>query len=133
MLVIETLERILEIPTLAKMWLGILTVFLHAGLVCTGAALANVSSEQWAALNSTVNGQLKASVPFARPCFSEVVTGVLGVHDQKACNAVIEAYTDPGECDLQIPHRTTLLTSFTAVRSGVFGSYMNVGALFIDV
>ncbi|KAF7360418.1 FAD-binding domain-containing protein [Mycena venus] len=53
---------------------------------------ADVSPEQWKALNASVGGRLNVGIPVARPCFTEAGTGVAGSTNAIECAAVRQGW-----------------------------------------
>lgn len=78
----------------------------------------------WQTLNSTVGGRLKASAPFARPCFTLASIDVRSLNPIECMN-ITENYLD--HC--KYLHRSSWDAQFkelSVTRSGTFGAYMNV-------
>jgi len=71
--------------------------------------ISAISTSQWLALNTTVNGRLHADgTPFARACF-QAAEGLSGGADTAACAAIQAQYTA------------------AEFREQAYGSYTNVG------
>ena len=81
----------------AKMRLTLLALFFYVEFSHAAVAISRVSQARWLALNATVKGRLRSAEPFSRPCFDDVVTGVLGEHNIDVCSTVVQTYTDPSE------------------------------------
>ncbi|KAI0750023.1 hypothetical protein C8Q80DRAFT_1101175 [Daedaleopsis nitida] len=84
----------------------LLTLALYLTSPCVGAAIQNISPDEWDALNKTLHGHLHVAAPFARPCFPEAAEGISGLPDATSCSQVMQNYGDPG------------------ARRAVFGAYM---------
>ncbi|KAJ3728822.1 hypothetical protein C8R42DRAFT_655023 [Lentinula raphanica] len=79
----------LDIANIASTWSQLMALMLDSNVTSNLVSTAN-----WEALNSSVNGKLFQYAPFARTCFEDAAVGVVGTYDANACALAQAKYTD---------------------------------------
>lgn len=80
---------------------------------------------KWQTLNSTVGGRLRASMPFARPCFTLASVDV-GSSNPIECMSITENYLNHCKCLRECAAWDAQSKELLVTRSETFGTYMNV-------